>query len=319
MIYFHIGLNKTGSSAIQDFFYSNREGIAERGVLYPEVGLAPAAHHGLAAYLDSNVGDPSVDEAYATAMSQADDVLFSSEALQEVRNLTRLQALVGDRPVRVIVYLRDPVTYLRSWWQQDVKASGLVCGFETYARHYWKSYSNVLRRWSRAFGQQAMIIRPYDRSRFPKGDILSDFLALVGSEALIDLFPQKDYDLNPSIGGNLLYAKLLYNSLGLPDAASEAMNDGLTELAKLKPEFSRPPLVEERMAASILSSYHHDLATVAHEFGVNVPVSAHAAGVLTPDPKTLAADLKLIWAEADKLGLPLSRARDFLCNTATNG
>ena len=314
MIVFHIGLNKTGSSAIQDFFFSNRGALLDRGILYPEAGLAPAAHHGLATYLDAPSSSPELDEAYSAAMRHDGLVVFSSEALQDARNLTRLKAFVAGRPVKVVVYLRDPVTYIRSWWQQDIQTPSLTCGLATYARLHWKSYSNILRRWGGAFGRDSLIVRSYERRRFPQHDVLRDFLKLTGTEHLAEELPRKDYDLNPSIGGNLLFAKLLFNAMGLPGADSAQLSDGLTELAKLKPEFAIPPVVDRDLAAAIFASYREDLAIVAHEFGTNIALSSDTGGTPTPDLSTLAEDLRLIWSEADKLGLSLSSVRSHIAD-----
>jgi hypothetical protein len=311
MITFHIGMNKTGSSVIQDFLFNNRDELRERGVLYPEVCLAGPAHHGLASYLDASQGSHATDEGLAAAVDFAGDVVFSSEALQMAKDLTRLRLLTAGQSVRVIVYLRDPVRYLLSWWQEDVKSSRVACGFETYAMFHWRSFYSVLRRWADAFGDDAMVVRLYDRNSFKNRDILHDFLSAMEREELIGL-PRKTYDLNPSVSGNLLFAKLLYNALGMPDAQTYEVAQGLTHIASLRPDFSAIPTVSEELAASIHDWYGPDLDRVAADFALNVPISERVNGTPVPNLDTLADDLVFICDEASRIGLRLGAMRGLL-------
>lgn len=50
-IYLHVGANKTGSSAIQNFCNSNRDSLLSSGLLYPVTGCVGDAHYGISSIL----------------------------------------------------------------------------------------------------------------------------------------------------------------------------------------------------------------------------------------------------------------------------
>ena len=41
----HIGMGKTGTSALQDFFWENRARLKKSGLCYPKYGAVSHAHH----------------------------------------------------------------------------------------------------------------------------------------------------------------------------------------------------------------------------------------------------------------------------------
>ncbi len=53
-LYIHIGLPKTGTSAIQEFLTLNRKELLNHGILYPEECIIKNAHYPLAWVLNSN-------------------------------------------------------------------------------------------------------------------------------------------------------------------------------------------------------------------------------------------------------------------------
>ena len=38
-LYLHIGMGKTGTTALQHFFWDNRDILAAKGICYPKVGI----------------------------------------------------------------------------------------------------------------------------------------------------------------------------------------------------------------------------------------------------------------------------------------
>jgi len=46
--YIHIGIHKTGSTAIQHFLHHNHDALLNHGILYPKVGLHGTGHHEIA-------------------------------------------------------------------------------------------------------------------------------------------------------------------------------------------------------------------------------------------------------------------------------
>ena len=41
----HIGMGKTGTTALQEAFWANRDVLARAGITYPDIGVDAGAHH----------------------------------------------------------------------------------------------------------------------------------------------------------------------------------------------------------------------------------------------------------------------------------
>jgi hypothetical protein len=129
--YLHAGLEKTGSSAIQEAFYEAREVLAEYGLNYWDI----SARHNWA--LSQMVGRKD-DEAQGrrgreatpagiaahlrAAMAQPADLVISSEGVAHFKpkHLAHLAEVIGD-DATVIVYLREPRSWFTSKVQQRLK------------------------------------------------------------------------------------------------------------------------------------------------------------------------------------------------------
>ncbi len=95
----------------------------------------------------------------------------------------------------------------------------------------------------------------FDRAYFEGGDVLSDFCAQAG----IDPLPAPDKDSNPSIGGNLLYFKLLANARQHDFLRYVAMRDIAGAHADLRVPFHIPRKTTSRLRAE--SPYNASLST----------------------------------------------------------
>ena len=85
-LYLHIGMGKTGTTALQDFFAHNRQALGEMGISYPERGTMSNAHHLLSPHIPRFLEDQwqfeTVDEwAPVLAEESVGNVLLSSELM----------------------------------------------------------------------------------------------------------------------------------------------------------------------------------------------------------------------------------------------
>ncbi len=85
-LYLHIGMGKTGTTALQVFFSGNRKAMEEQGVAYPSLGEIEGAHHLLSPhvprFLKNTWNFQSVDDwAPELATTDADSILLSSELM----------------------------------------------------------------------------------------------------------------------------------------------------------------------------------------------------------------------------------------------
>lgn len=139
----HIGMPKTGSSALQSTLALNREELARQGVNYPEhisdaeaaLGNVSSGNGGpLRPLIETRLREQAGDEGVARARDRlietlcttaADTVLYSQEWFFQYDPdlLSELDSLVGDLGVElgVIVYVRDVAPYVESIYRQSVK------------------------------------------------------------------------------------------------------------------------------------------------------------------------------------------------------
>lgn len=131
---FHIGLHKTGTTALQHACDTNRTLLAQSGIHYPDLGRGPW-HHGLTAPwlpVQPAYALPSGPEAIladlAARHAGTDDiVLLSSEEFSSGRpemhvDMAELRRMArGFDKVRVICTLRHQVDFTQSIWLEITK------------------------------------------------------------------------------------------------------------------------------------------------------------------------------------------------------
>lgn len=315
----HIGLNKTGTSSLQDFLALNTDALRAEGICYPRAGRTGAAHHALSAWVgsaeaDADPGASPVAQALLAEMQDMPRVWLSSEdfhvrGLRGARNLARL---LQGHSVRIVLYLREHLAYLASWYQQNVQASGLSCSFETFCHLTHKPLSEVAETWGQVFGHGQLTLRLYERRSLLGGDVLKDFAAQVGLEGDLGRFVRKPYENNPSISGNLLFIKRLLNNL-LPPAEAASMVDQLMVLSKLKPSFQGSMRVGRELAAQMAEAYAGDRQCLRQRWGLDWPVPlTELSGAPVPDLATLHADWRQVQKAARQRGFALAAAMDLL-------
>jgi hypothetical protein len=193
----HIGVHKTGSTAIQYFMAEKRALLANGGLLYPSAYVVNAGHHELAWALAHRrrKGSTTVtaeeivrailDEA---EMTGAETIVLSSEAFERLKSpeTETLKVLFGGMTAEIIVYLRRQDDALLSIYNQRVKSSAnRYCGTLDQLAANSKvisrlDYRALIQRWAEVFGSDALRVKIYDQSRFPEGNVIPDFLASLG-------------------------------------------------------------------------------------------------------------------------------------------
>ena len=162
----HIGLPKTGSSAIQTWLSANVDRLAEHGITYAD--LAPNAKHGA---ITSGNGSilrnllrakltpdpvPLLDTLIDTYFAGRKEALISSELLVEAESerLDLLSGFLRDQRIEtvVIAFVRDIYPLARSFYAQAIKRHGYT---ETFAHYVEKTFVDTqlapVDRWSLAF------------------------------------------------------------------------------------------------------------------------------------------------------------------------
>lgn len=209
-LYLHIGMSKTGSTSIQGAFHAARAELVAHGFDYLDMGQNHSRILKIAAKgkgkrlkgavadqlgLGRNVGGYDVGRVVDAlteklASPKARRMVMSGEGLFRVeqKEADGLAALFGrhfDR-VRIVAYVRDPVTWASSRAQENIKHGHTVAELEATVATPDESpivpnYRRSLERYIERFGREAIDIRVFDRRRMVDGDLIADFAAAIGA------------------------------------------------------------------------------------------------------------------------------------------
>jgi len=213
-LYLHIGLPKTGTSAIQNFFFQNREILKKKGILYPDLALHwsqhvpvakaifspifPKAHFNrliesvdMASWYEGLLNGCSKDECSKVVISS--DFFWAAPAMQsalsyheptEDNYILLEQAVAACKKafswfdtVKVIVYLRRQDQWLESFFNQQIKDGfSIPTEPELLPCKNYLLFSKNLSIWEQYFGQDNILVRNFSACN---GDVVKDFCRLL--------------------------------------------------------------------------------------------------------------------------------------------
>lgn len=256
-IYLHIGYNKTGTTAIQNIFFENAKILVKHGIFYPikcRGKRKSPAHHSLAESLLYQIGKPLPNYVKPKIYSQyppdyywdllhqelaetdCETIFISSEAFSRLRGNRKQMEFVKKQfegyQIKILVYLRDQVSFFESAYNQAVKRNGETLTVNEMMKSGWLSmdYFDEMEQWASVFGAQNIVVRIYDRSSFSRGSVLKDVLKVLGLPHLI-LKPKwwrLKANFNVRLPNNMVGTKRLINkNLMLPRFLDNAVVFGL--------------------------------------------------------------------------------------------
>lgn len=275
-VYLHIGMPKTGTTAIQQAFSASRRTLRANGLAYPgdqadHALLIPlfhekGAHHGycrrrgLAPTEALRSGRELLEDLARLSQTFEGNVLLSSEHFRTFSD-TALEALDAHLAglgyeLHVICYVRHPLAAAVSATQQNVKVGNATLA-ELFAQPRWHSLIRTLTAPMKSLGHERVIVRPYENARDVGAE--KDILRLVGYGGsldeiaavrantsasataiwLIDAFHQirRETPVRPRLRSRLL--KLEGPRFALPRSTVEKVLDrGLREVKWMKKHFA---------------------------------------------------------------------------------
>lgn len=203
-LFLHIGTNKTGTSVIQNYLNSQREALAQAGLLYPQAGCAGEAHYLLSDALNFTHKKLEYDTRCAMQRKIYDAltveiahfspqcVVMSSENFVLERDIQPVIGFFSEFDLRIVVYIRRHDTWWPSAYNQavrHVKSPKWGWGLEefvTWQRKVNPRYGDwryLIDRWASVVGKERIVVRPYETQQ-NRPNIVADFLRTIGYPSL---------------------------------------------------------------------------------------------------------------------------------------
>jgi hypothetical protein len=279
----HIGMGKTGTTALQEAFWANRDLLEQAGVTYPSLGAVTAAHHLITPFVPKAVANngwgflKASDWAPKLAASGAKRILMSSEliAWAAPNVVARFCAdLQVHFQLKICLYLRRQDNIIMAGYNQQVKAGNQVNPIDKVLDRMMENFdfATTIALWDGAVGTQNMIVRPYERSRFPNGDLIADFLTgVLGIDVPANFKPLPKDNSNPRFSHIALEYKRLINSVSADATISGAYTAALIAYSQTHDENSSAVFFEQGLLsyaqrASILAHFAPQNKAIAQKY-----------------------------------------------------
>lgn len=316
-LYIHIGHEKTGTTAIQNFCYENRDELRSKGVLYPEIGYQKFVQSSLVncihnldnngKYLEFFPAGESIDYKaiwgvlVQSAREWGEDILISSEHFISRLNKRGIgfikQYLSENLPeydVKILVFLRRQdecfVSRLSTLskagaslpvehWKKEVLDKGL-----------YYDYVQLLDLWSSEFGIDAMILKNYRKGI----DVTDEIQSVLGVRIDNRKLSVRD---NASWAPIVVHIGLYFNSLCShmnPNTRRDKLNkinDAIIKNENLNHIAKGKTLISFETASRILDTYADTNRRLADKYNKGIPIFDHAIEI--SDYKTEIVDLNL--------------------------
>ena len=304
----HIGTNKTGTTAIQTFLFKNRKKLAEKGINYPNIGIHGYGHHNIAralgGQLPSNIGltDDWINH-FVNSTKTADQTILSSELFHLEKTPESLNTIFPRNDTLIILYLRDHVSYLTSWYQQAVQLRNITSSFSEFIRldYTQLNYSILIDKWMKAFNNVS--VRSFDRNSFPNGCVIEDFCRSV--IPITDLDRTLQGVANPSISGNLLFFKLILNNF-INDSTNHQYAKDIKDMSSLDNNFQGKISISEADNKYLNFEYKKDKLNIQKKYSIFFPPPKSLNNMdLFYNQKTVSRDFKKIISFAKENNLSI--------------
>lgn len=285
VLYLHIGIGKTGSSALQSFLAKNRERLYEDGIWYPELNAGLKVEeklklfNGNAEFLiqfSMNYEEMSKERRQlfddtCTKLQNADsnkDILLSREMTLGEAEMVCKNFVAQGFDVKVIVYLRRQDLLGESLWNQGVKSrsyAGSCLDFIQSIEQELDYYSR-LREIAAVVGKENVNVSIYEPG---SEDIFAACLDILGIHSM-ENYEKDSYQANPSLSANYVEIKRIFNSI--PDGTAfmysikELLEEGRKYAQTDEKIVHAPSFLTKGERLTIIEKYHEGNTKLAREF-----------------------------------------------------
>ncbi|MEM9010205.1 MAG: hypothetical protein AAGE18_03190 [Pseudomonadota bacterium] len=317
----HIGPQKTATTTIQRALATNRDLLAEAGVLYPRSGVldprAEVAHHGLSFALQRRYPDwvrperrmlpqPAL-RAVRQEMTAAGAAcaIVSSETFADIvdgRQLAPFRQVFRGFDLLALVCRRDPVERLHSYYAQGLRGGNFIAdGVEEFAQRVLGQERRLydMAIWRQHFGEETVLELDYRSLCAGEGPAHNFLRALGFGDHLIGRLEVAEAHANPTPSGPVL---ALFRRLnGIAQIARPARIQLYAEIEAWDAAGLSPAELAERAGAAVraraLRPHRAAIAAALAEWAADpsplpqldeAAASAYRAAITGTDPVTLA-------------------------------
>ncbi|WP_157014692.1 hypothetical protein [Mesorhizobium xinjiangense] len=206
----HIGANKTGSSAIQNFISINARRLRDAGIVVPgtnfELSGKIDGHHVWSFQLlfdnpseGAKVLSGALHDIFALEPN-ASAVLLSAENLTANPVAPALfKELAQQYDIEIVIYIRRQDDYFTSSWQQwHSKTNSDFWAWAISAIGQFGNWRTYLERWETVVPRKNIKVRIFDRKKLVDGDVVADFYGLLDLSIPFSELSYPKKQINPS-------------------------------------------------------------------------------------------------------------------------
>ncbi|QEP42053.1 hypothetical protein D5085_02185 [Ectothiorhodospiraceae bacterium BW-2] len=283
-IYLHIGTNKTGTTAIQQFLHNNRKPLLKHKILYPKAGCDHIAHYHFSYAMgfihESKKQHPQTidikglyDEFQAEKERfQPEKIIISSEMFVLPGEIERVKQFFEPYEVFIVIYLRRHDHWWLSLYNQAVKSrqnppwqrgiNAFLC-FHHRRRLVYSNYRSLIDKWANVFGKEHILVRPYEKKQnLP--NIFSDFLQTIGAESQTIDTTKITQPINRSLSPYVIQIMDVVQRTTMSDKSYHKIMHYLYHLDI--PSESNATLLSREMAMALIEANQEDYGYIAREY-----------------------------------------------------
>jgi hypothetical protein len=170
-LYIHIGIGKTGTTAIQNFFTENKEQICSQGLFYPEIGKRGTGHHELTVFKKNKLPLEKIrlfnKLINNISKIKEEKILISSEffCFMQENLIEDIANLLVHLNIKIIFYIRKQIHLIESAFLQFQKIGK---EYNNYIEEFFEAHKTAfnfsyrIQPWAQIFGKENIIARLYE-------------------------------------------------------------------------------------------------------------------------------------------------------------
>ncbi len=287
-LWIHIGTPKTGSTAVQRYARARRPYLASKGIDFLVRGRR-GSYNDLGVHLRGRNGAEAAEIGadIKTRMAESDAQVFvlTSEMFTGGDPALLRDVIAMDEvfETRILGYFRRQDRYLESNYKQKMKTGKVAPGFQNYLNKFGTAtgeYGRIIDLWQAAFPEAEFLFRRFEPARFPKGDVVRDFMSLLGLDIDADDKLPDDEVANPTPSIDMLdLMQIVARTRGL-DARSVFRSMPVADL----PRFAGRAMGHAQ-AREILAGFAEENEALRQRFFPDDPVLFDESDLDGPEPE----------------------------------